>query len=413
MASDNPDEGARALLRAGIPATGEVVPRPPRGWPHLETVNDAIDGYDVLEVAGVGAMGTVYRARQSRLGRDVAIKMIRLDVPEAQHLRMRLQREAQIMGSLSHPNVVPVYDVDSNDDFCWIVMEFVDGENLASLLEHSGGSLPPTRCIDIVRQVAEALQHAHGAGIIHRDIKPANLLIDGNLVRVADFGIARYDTLIPSPTADPTLTGVFMGTEAYSAPELLLESGMSEASMQSDLYSLGVVFYRLLTGRLPRGIFKLPSKTIADCPVHLDQVISRCLASETTGRYSDATEFLANLEAPDSSHTPRPTTRTKTFPIPNKHAILLAAGLTTFFIVCFFVGAGDNRFSLYAPTTSKQFHSALALTVITSLFHLLWGGALYRSWRRNHGRVSTGITLGVAAFVMLGIGLITVLAVMD
>ena len=260
------------------------------------------DRYELLEPVGSGGMATVWRARDLRLGRTVAVKLLRPQYAEDDRFVERFESEARHAASLAHPNIAPIHDTGVDGDERYIVMEFVDGASLAEVLaEH--GRLPPFEAVSLVAAAARGLAVAHRRGIVHRDVKPGNLLLgrDGRL-RVVDFGIARALT-----TARVTATGLVLGSVPYLSPE---QTRGEEATASSDLFSLGVVLYELLTGRLPwssdtpaaTALARLsetappPSKIVADLPPGLDAIVARALAADPADRYPSARAFADALE---------------------------------------------------------------------------------------------------------------------
>jgi len=262
-----------------------------------EVLENRIGRYEVLGELGRGAMGIVYKARDPQLDRVVAIKTIRLDAGQApehqEDLRRRFYREAMAAARLNHPHIVGVYDVIENEGVPCIVMEYVEGQTLGRLLE-AEAPLQPARAIDLVVQVCQALDYAHGRGIVHRDIKPANILVAGRRdVKVGDFGIARI------ADSKMTQTGTMLGSPSYMSPEQVLGR---EVDGRSDLFSLGVVLYETLTGADPFSasspstvLYKivheepdpLPERNRAVTPA-LDAVIRRALAKDPARRYPTA-----------------------------------------------------------------------------------------------------------------------------
>ena len=204
--------------------------------------------YEILEELGRGAMGIVYKGLDPKLDRLTAIKTIRFtddfDEDQAAKIREQFYREAEVVAKLSHPNIVTIYDVGEDLDLSYLAMEYLEGESLETYACKEQ-LLSIRKTIDVTAQVCDALGYAHGHGIVHRDIKPANIMILKNgLVKVTDFGIAR------ATASSKTRTGVIKGTPYYMSPEQI--SGM-KVDGRSDIFSLGIVFYQLLTGELPFG----------------------------------------------------------------------------------------------------------------------------------------------------------------
>ncbi len=251
-------------------------------FPHLE----------ILECVGKGGMGAVYRARQPALDRLVAIKVLPPEVARDPAFVERFCREARSLARFNHPNIVTIYDFGETGGFCYIVMEIVAGKNLRQLLQ--AGALSEDQMLRIVTQVCDALQYAHDEGVIHRDIKPENILLDAHgRVKIADFGLAKLLDLAP---AHLSLTGSHevMGTVYYMAPEQLLRN--LDVDHRADIYSLGVVFYEMLTGELPVGRFAPPGQR-ARVDARLDPIVLRALESKPEQRYQDAAEFKRDVEA--------------------------------------------------------------------------------------------------------------------
>ncbi|WP_313429733.1 Stk1 family PASTA domain-containing Ser/Thr kinase, partial [Siminovitchia terrae] len=199
--------------------------------------------YNIIKMVGGGGMANVYLARDMILDRDVAVKILRLDFADEEEFIRRFQREAQSATSLNHPNIVNVFDVGEEDNIYYIVMEYVDGMTLKQYIQNYY-PISVEKVIDIVKQLTSALEHAHYNHIIHRDIKPQNILIDhdGN-VKITDFGIA-----MALSATSITHTNAVLGSVHYLSPEQA-RGGM--ATKKSDIYSLGIVMFELLTGRLP------------------------------------------------------------------------------------------------------------------------------------------------------------------
>ena len=245
---------------------------------------------EVIELLGQGGMGAVYKARQPALDRLVALKILPPAWGRDPAFAERFGREARAMARLSHCNIVIVYDSGQANGLYYLLMEFVDGENLRRRMR--GGRLTPADVLTILPQICDGLQFAHDEGVIHRDIKPENILLDQKgRVKIADFGLAKH--LSPS-RSELTLTAPhqIMGTLHYMAPEQMERP--REVDHRADIYSLGVVCYEMLTGELPIGRFELPSEKARVDP-SFDQVIVRSLAKDPARRFSQARELKAVL----------------------------------------------------------------------------------------------------------------------
>jgi predicted Ser/Thr protein kinase len=258
--------------------------------PEPEAIARFFPQLEILECLGRGGMGAVYKARQPLLQRWVALKILAPEKEKEPRFAERFTREAQALARLNHPNIVTVYDFGETNGLYYLLMEFVDGLNLRQLMrEHK---LAPEQALTIVPPICEALQYAHQQGIVHRDIKPENVLLNKQGgVKIADFGIAK----LVGQGADGGLTGVkeIVGTAYYMAPEQV-ESPQT-VDHRADIYSLGVVFYEMLTGELPLGRFAPPSYK-AQSDVRLDDVVLRALEKEPARRYQQASEVKSDVE---------------------------------------------------------------------------------------------------------------------
>ncbi len=247
---------------------------------------------EILELIGRGGMGIVYKARQKQLGRTVALKILSPAVANDPAFAERFSREARALAMLNHPHIVAVYDFGRKGDRFYFLMEYVDGANLRQLLD--GGRLAPREALAIVPQICDALQFAHDNGVVHRDIKPENLLLDKRgQVKIADFGLAKLAGRQPHEVT-LTGTGQVMGTLHYMAPEQTEHP--QQVDHRADIYSLGVVFYQMLTGELPLGRFAPPSRKVK-IDVRLDEVVLRALEKEPEQRYQHASEIKTHVES--------------------------------------------------------------------------------------------------------------------
>jgi len=265
-------------------------------------IGRTISHYTVVDKLGEGGMGTVYRAEDSTLERLVAIKALSGLFAEDEEARERFLREAQAASSLTHSNITTIYELLEDDGEQYIVMEYVDGKTIRDMVE--SGHVSIRKALDIIIQAAEAMEAAHNKGILHRDIKSANIMVsmEGN-VKVMDFGLAHLEH-----KSQLTRTGTTMGTLAYSSPEQLTGA---EVDRRSEIFSLGVVFYELLTGQLPfkspaegELLFEIinneqdhPSQIRTDVPDNVEAVITRMLLKKPDLRYQNCVELLTDLNA--------------------------------------------------------------------------------------------------------------------
>jgi predicted Ser/Thr protein kinase len=260
--------------------------------PSLEELVPLFPQLEILELLGRGGMGAVYKARQRGLDRLVAVKILPPEIGHEVSFAERFTREARALARLGHNHIVSVYDFGQVNDLFYIMMEYVDGANLRQAIQ--AGGLTSQEALAIVPQICEALQFAHDEGIVHRDIKPENILLDKRgRVKIADFGLAK---LLDQNASEHALTATHqvMGTLRYMAPEQM--QGSRGVDHRSDIYSLGVVFYELLTGELPMGRFAPPSKRV-QVDVRLDEIVLRALEQKPEQRYQHASEIKSDLES--------------------------------------------------------------------------------------------------------------------
>jgi len=299
-------------------STSESLPNRPDDVLRSQVERVISANYDLEREIGRGGMGIVYRARDKRLKRVVAVKLLPPDLAYRADIRSRFLREAETAAQLNHPNIVPIYTVEEADNLVFFIMGYVGGDNLARQLRTSG-PLPPEQVRRILREVADALAYAHRHGVIHRDIKPDNIMLDPGTGRamVTDFGIAR--AVHDGTDTRLTTTGAAIGTPAYMSPEQC--AGDRELDGRSDLYSLGVVGYQLIAGELPFVANNTPSMLVkhlsetpkplherASVPRELSDTIMRCLAKDPADRFETATDLM---DALDGAHVAPPARRTE------------------------------------------------------------------------------------------------------
>jgi len=265
--------------------------------------------YEIVGLIGAGGMGVVYRARDTRLGRSVAIKIVE-KLSDDSFARTRLLREAQHASALNHSNICTIYEIGEADGTPFIAMEFVEGTPLSEVIPSDG--LPIEKVVRFGKQIADAVAHAHGKGIVHRDLKPSNIVITPQgLVKVLDFGLATrtwHEGAATAPTVQLTNPGTIAGTIAYMAPEVL--QGKT-ADARSDIWALGIILHEMTTGGRPfngRTEFELSSQILreappplaAHVPAGLSATVARCLMKDAAERYQQAGEIRAALEASQS-----------------------------------------------------------------------------------------------------------------
>lgn len=259
------------------------------------------DRYEIIELIGSGGMANVYKALCHRLNRYDAVKIMRDETAANTELRRRFRAESQAVAMLSHPNIVSVYDVSHSDDVEYIVMELIDGITLKQYLQKKS-VLDPSEVLDFTIQTAKALEHAHSKGIIHRDIKPQNImLLKDGMIKVADFGIASLENTVEENN------GETVGSVHYIAPE---QARGEAPDARSDIYSLGIVMYEMLTGKLPYvgnsdvevAVKHMntdpvtPRDIVPSIPEELERICLKAMNSNIDERYQSASEMLADLE---------------------------------------------------------------------------------------------------------------------
>jgi serine/threonine protein kinase len=282
----------KCLLAAVSTPTEAGQPADKNPPPSIPAVAAAFPQLEILELIGRGGMGAVYKARQPRLDRLVALKLLPQSLAADATFAERFNREARVLARLNHPSIVTVHDFGQSDGFFYLLMEFVDGVSLRQAMQ--AGRFTPQQAMMIVPKICEALQFAHDEGVLHRDIKPENILLDTRgRVKIADFGIAK---LVGEAREKLTLTasGAAVGTPHYMAPEQLEHP--QDVDQRADIYSLGVVFYEMLTGELPIGRFAPPSEK-SEVDARVDEVVLRALEKEREKRFRSVTEVKTSVEA--------------------------------------------------------------------------------------------------------------------
>src|SRR5580692_5965250 len=288
-------EGGTATAQTnqmGAPAPGHLRP------------GDRLGPYQLETLLGEGGMGRVFRARDTRLGRPVAIKLIRAERAQRPDFRIRFQREARATAALNHPHICTLYDVGEQEGASYLVMEYVEGQTLAARLRE--GPLPLDQLLRRAAEVAQALAAAHERGIIHRDLKPSNLMLTPAGVKVLDFGLAKFTRPEASPM-DATAAHMVLGTPPYMSPE---QTRGEELDPRSDLFSFGCVLYEAATGVRPfrgsslpdilrevvSGHPPAPSSLRPELPPGWDAILMRTLAKDRDRRYQSAADLFSALQ---------------------------------------------------------------------------------------------------------------------
>ncbi|MEO8039721.1 MAG: serine/threonine-protein kinase [Betaproteobacteria bacterium] len=268
----------------------------------LQEATTHLGRYEILMRLGEGAMGTVYKAHDPLLDRLVAIKTVNLNLPKEDlaEYEARFNQEARAAGGLSHPNIVVIYDIGRTDRLAYMAMEYLEGRELRSILSERG-CVSIEEAVSIAAQVGEGLAYAHARGVVHRDVKPTNIMLNKDgLAKITDFGIARLST------SELTMTGMILGSPRYMSPEQIAGK---RADQRSDIFSLGVVLYELLTGQAPfqadtvHGVMyqtmnakaPIPSAARVGIPKILDFIVAKALAKAPETRYQSAREFADDL----------------------------------------------------------------------------------------------------------------------
>src|SRR3989475_8965854 len=261
--------------------------------------------YEIMAMLGQGAMGAVYKAKDRELDRVVAIKVIQPELANSPAILKRFKQELILARQVTHRNVVRIFDIGETDGMKFITMEYVDGGDLKTIIVERG-QIPPEESVDIVRQICQALDAAHSAGVVHRDLKPQNIMIDqtGRVV-VMDFGIAQSKDL-----PGMTMTGALMGTPEYMSPE---QAKGEKTDLRADIFAVGIIFYEMLIGKVPfksdtvvETMYKRtqeravpPIELDASIPLQANQIIMKCLEPIPENRYQSVKEILQDLETFD------------------------------------------------------------------------------------------------------------------
>lgn len=353
--------------------------------PSLEEVAQAFPDLEVEELIGRGGMSAVFRARQPRLNRVVALKVLPKSLAAIPGFAERFTREGQVLARLSHPHIVTVHDFGERDGFWFLIMEHVDGVNLRQAMRV--GRFTSEQALEVIPAICDALQFAHGQGVLHRDIKPENILLDAKGgIKIEDFGIAKILGEEAEGGMLLTQSGAKLGTAPYMAPEQIEKP--ASVDHRADIYSLGVVFYEMLTGELPLGRFAAPSE-LAGVGGGMDVVVLWALEKERARRQQSAEEFKTQVAgAGAGQRLPQVSKRLQSFEYQSKR--------TLWGLPLLHVTAGRD------PATGKRRHARGVFAfgeIATGVFAF---GGIARGLFACGGLAMGGVTFGG-----LGLGLIS------
>lgn len=263
-----------------------------------EATPKQIGPYEILDKLGRGGMAVVYRGVQTSLNRQVAVKVLSGELSEDPTSIERFHREAQAVALLNHPNIVQIIDKGEEEGLLYYAMEYVEGDSLHSVLEQRRLSF--TEALRVFKGIALGLEYAHQRKVVHRDLNPRNVLVSKDLstVKLADFGICRVEA-ISREAGTLSTSEVSMGTLHYLAPEQAMD--MRRSDHRSDIFSLGVLLYEMLTGTVPVGSFTLPSRLNKEVPPGIDPIVLKCLATNPVDRYASVSEILTDLKKLEES----------------------------------------------------------------------------------------------------------------
>jgi tRNA A-37 threonylcarbamoyl transferase component Bud32 len=380
----------------------KIVSTPPANAPTPEEIAKFFPQLEIIERLGRGGMGVVYKARQPRLNRLVALKILAPEREKDPAFAGRFEKEAQALARLSHPNIVTVHDFGQAGGMYYLLMEFVDGVTLRQLLNASRVSA--REALAIVPQICDALQFAHDHGIVHRDIKPENILLDRlGRVKVADFGLAKLvgsnEPLTPSLSpsdgervAKPgegnpvrTEAGKVMGTPQYMAPEQT--SHPAEVDHRADIYALGVVFYQMLTGELPGKRLEAPSKKV-QIDVRLDEIVMRALEQKPELRYQQASVLKTQVETISATAPKSESQATKAEPPPLSRFQSITLKLVSVLLggLLVFIGWIANAQGIFFNVMAVFIMLMVPVRIVLVCWNLFFGTLEYRLWRKPLAR---------------------------
>jgi tRNA A-37 threonylcarbamoyl transferase component Bud32 len=355
----------------------------------------AFPNLEILEMLGQGGMGVVYKARQKNLDRTVALKVLSPQLSSDPEFVERFTREARALAQLNHPNIVGIYESGIHDKVPYLVMEYVEGKSLRQLL--AARELTASQALEVVPQICDALYYGHARGVVHRDIKPENILLDAcGRVKIADYGLAKIASL-DQPRI--TRSDVAMGTPHYMAPEQIERT--ADVDHRADIYSLGVVFYEMLTGELPLGRFKPPSEK-SEVDRRLDRVVLKSLEKEPADRFQSAEEVKAQLAGLGTTSAAPAVDRPRLSRMAVSSGAFCLGGLGCFVAAVLSLGADVTWIAAAAASgAGALWLISIILTAASSVAILSSRGALRGLWVSIPSGILSGVMILVALFGLL------------
>lgn len=344
----------------------------------LEKWKDKLAGYRLERFIGAGGSSCVFMARQHSLDREVAVKLLLDEDGSRADWSRLLKREGKGVARLSHPNIVYIIDFGMVEEHAYLLMEYVDAPSLAEIL--SDGPLPWQDAVDIILQSADALQYAHEQGAVHRDVKPSNILVnEAGHVKLLDFGIASFSRMYTQHT-DSTL--VFAGSLPYLPPERLRMGELSTAAVTEDVYSLGAVFYEMLTGFTPHGSFPPLGNDKKELQP-FEALVSHALCHDPAQRLPTAGAFATKLREIVGKSEESGFRLAIHKDVPARRIWqLMGAGAVVFVTEVFLIGfSNEERFSLPSGPGSRKYDTAVAMIACTLIIIIFWTMLLVSTWR--------------------------------
>ncbi len=365
----------------------------PENYEDIETLRVLFPEFDIVERIGAGGMGAVFKANQKSLDRFVAIKVLNPELEGDPEFEERFQREAKAMALLNHPNIVGIHDFGVRGELHYLLMEYVDGQDLQKVIK--AGDIEPEYAFSIIRQLCSALHFAHKKGVVHRDIKPGNILINKEgVAKIGDFGLARMTLL--NLSVGLTMTESGMGTPAYVAPEQIEDAGSIDS--RADIYALGVVVYEMLTGQTPSGNFPLPTSRFPRRNKRIDETILKAMERDPDDRIADVrkiAECLENLQSKTSEPSSKSSKAGRW--VLSLLAVIMAVSAAWLVWPKTKPGGGESEAAL-PPSTNTDIEQLLPpmLDFATPEFKLIRRkGGILRKWEENPGLADVTAANGI------------------